>query len=66
MVKERNANYEQIVKQLTFRRKPWFAVAGSEEELDDDSQDSLPQSAKKRLPVLEQPGLNDGRWRRRG
>ncbi|GAB4822767.1 hypothetical protein N2152v2_009813 [Parachlorella kessleri] len=63
MVKERNANYEQIVKQLAFKRKPWFVAPPEDDDEDSQQADSLSASGKKRLPVVEQPGLPEAEAR---
>lgn len=68
-VKARNANYEQIVKQLTFRRKPWFAAPGSEEGEEDDDDLASERGAGAGAPrrpraaaagAAELGGVNDG------
>ena len=61
MVRERNANYEQIVRQLTFRRKPWFAGGnGWGEEGEGTDELDVGVATRRRLAVAE--GGAEGGW----
>lgn len=67
MVRERNANYEQIVRQLAFKRKPWFAAErGGGGVGGEEGEDELDAGAitRRRLGAAAEPGDGACGWAR--